>query len=61
MGTPFLSPVTLHLKVKVSPGHVGGAAVNCAATSGEIWNHYVEINERRREEYNLKPKFATDF
>ena len=28
---PFLSPVTLHLKVKVSPGQVGGAAVNCAA------------------------------
>ena len=35
--TPFLSPVTVHLKVKVSPGQVGGAAVNCAATSpGEI-------------------------
>ena len=30
---PFLSPVTVHLKVKVSPGQVGGAAVNCAATS----------------------------
>ena len=34
---PFLSPVTVHLKMKVSPGQVGGAAVNCAATSpGEI-------------------------
>ena len=30
---PLLSPVTLHLKVKVSPGQVGGAAVNCADAS----------------------------
>ena len=30
---PFLSPVTVQLKVKVSPGQVGGAAVNCPATS----------------------------
>ena len=30
---PFLSPLTVHLKVKVSPGQVGGAAVNCPATS----------------------------
>ena len=29
MVIPFLSPVTLHLKVKVSPGQVGGGAVNC--------------------------------
>ena len=27
--SPVLSPVTLHLKVKVSPGQVGGGAVNC--------------------------------
>ena len=27
----FMSPVTVHLKVKVSPGQVGGAAVNCPA------------------------------
>ena len=33
MVIPFLSPVTMHLKVKVSPGQVGGAAVNCPATS----------------------------
>ena len=26
---PFMSPVTVHLKIKVSPGQVGGAAVNC--------------------------------
>ena len=26
-------PVTVHLKVKVSPGQVGGAAVSCPATS----------------------------
>ena len=30
---PLMSPVTLHLKVKVPPGQVGGAAVNCPATS----------------------------
>ena len=29
MVIPFLSPVTLHLKVKTSPGQVGGGAVNC--------------------------------
>ena len=27
-----MSPVTLHLKVKVSPGQMGGDAVNCAVT-----------------------------
>ena len=30
---PFLSPVTVHLNVRVSPRQVGGAAVNCAVTS----------------------------
>ena len=29
---PLLAPVTIHLKMKVSPGQVGGAAVNCPAT-----------------------------
>ena len=33
MVTPFMSPVTVHLKVKVLPEQVGGAAVNCPATS----------------------------
>ena len=33
MVIPFMSPVTVHVKVKVSPGQVGGAAVNCPATS----------------------------
>jgi len=33
MVTPLMSPVTLHLKVKVSPGQVGGGGVNCAVTS----------------------------
>ena len=33
---PFLSPETVHLKEKVSPGQVGGAAVNCAETSPEM-------------------------
>ena len=36
--SPLVSPVTLQQKVKVSPGQVGGAAVNCPATSpGEKW------------------------
>ena len=49
---PLLSPVTLHLKVKVSPGQVGGAAVNCPATSpgGEYYNNdlcrLVEVDSR---------------
>ena len=30
---PLMFQVTLHLKVKVSPGQVGGAAVNCPVTS----------------------------
>ena len=30
--TPFLSPVTVHLKVKLSPGQVEGGALNCAVT-----------------------------
>ena len=30
---PFLSPVTVQLKVKVSPRQVRGAAVSCPATS----------------------------
>ena len=39
---PLMSPATVHLKVKVSPGQVGGAAVNCPATTpGEknAWKH----------------------
>ena len=30
---PFISPVTIHVKVKVSSGQVGEAAVNCPVTS----------------------------
>ena len=30
--SPSSSPVTLQIKVKVSPGQVGGAAVSCPAT-----------------------------
>ena len=33
MVIPLMSPVTVHLKVKVSPGQVGGAAVSSPATS----------------------------
>ena len=29
---PLMSPVTVHLKVKVSPGQVGGAAMNSPIT-----------------------------
>ena len=42
MVIPVLSPVTVHLKVKVSPGQVGGGAVNCPATTpGEKRNIYL--------------------
>ena len=38
MVTPLLSPVTIHLKVKILLGQVGGAAVNCPATPpGEVY------------------------
>ena len=33
MVIPFMSPVTLHLKVNVLPGQVGGGAVNCPETT----------------------------
>ena len=33
MVKPFMSPVTVHLKVKVSPGQVGEAAVKVPVTS----------------------------
>ena len=36
MVSPLLSPVTVQLKVNVSPGQVGGAAVNCPATSPRV-------------------------
>ena len=36
MVTPFLSPPTVHLKVKASPGQVGGGAVNCPAIGPRI-------------------------
>jgi len=40
MVIPLLSPVTVQLKVKVSPGQVGGAAVNCPVTlSGGEYMH----------------------
>ena len=31
--SPLMSPVTVHVKVKVSPGQVGGGGVNCPVTS----------------------------
>ena len=36
---PLLSPVVLQVKVKVSPGQVGGAAMNCASPE---WSDYNE-------------------
>ena len=33
MVIPFMPPVTVHVKMKVSPGQVGGAAVNCPVTT----------------------------
>ena len=33
MVKPLTSPVTVHVKEKVSPGQVEGAAVNCPATT----------------------------
>ena len=35
MVNPLLSPVTLQVKVKISPGQVGGAGMNCPVTSPE--------------------------
>ena len=44
MVTPFLSPVTVHLKVKVSPGQMGGGAVNSPDTStGEKYRIHSKI------------------
>ena len=34
--TPFKSPVTVQMKVNVSPGQMGRAAVNCPATSPRV-------------------------
>ena len=39
MVIPLMSPVTVHLKMKVSPGQVGGAAVNCPVTLPGIKVH----------------------
>ena len=35
MVVPVMTPPTVHLKVKISPGQVGGGAVSCAVTSSE--------------------------
>ena len=43
MVTPFLSPSTVQLKVKVSPGHAGGAAVNCPVTSPRGQYRYIKL------------------
>ena len=46
--TPLMSPVTVHLKVNVSPGQVGGAAVSCpVASSEEIYCcHNINLHHR---------------
>ena len=38
METPVLSPSTVQVNLKLPPGQVGGAAVNCPATSPEIYD-----------------------
>ena len=50
---PFLSPVTLQVKVKVSPGQVGGAAVNCPTTSSRKGN--IAYNSRHISKLTLVP------
>ena len=35
VSVPVSVPSTVHVKEKVSPGHVGGAALNCPATHPE--------------------------
>ena len=39
MVNPFMSPVTVQVKVKVSPGQVGGGAVTCPATLPGVKMH----------------------
>ena len=41
---PLMTPTTVHLKVKVSPGQVGGAAMSCPAT----WPESIEKNTVRQ-------------
>ena len=43
MVIPFLSPVTVHPKLKVLPGQVGGAAVNCVDASPAGEHHRFEL------------------
>ena len=43
MVIPFLSPVTVHPKLKVLPGQVGGAALNCADASPAGEHHRFEF------------------
>lgn len=38
MVTPFLSPSTVQVNLKLPPGQVGGAAVNCPAILPEIYS-----------------------
>ena len=46
MVIPLMFPTTVQLNVKASPGHVGGAAVNCPATlSGGKYSHLHMITE----------------
>ena len=52
MVLPLISPVTVQLKVKVSPGQVGGAAVNCPVTSGK--NKYNNFHHFKSRAYKKK-------
>ena len=44
--TPFMLAETEQLKVKVSPGQVGGAAVNCPATSPRVKYRWIQLQLR---------------
>ena len=57
MVTPSMSPVTVHLKVKVSPGQVGGGPVSCPATSpGEKIHklHVFQVQNLMSKSYSIE-------
>ena len=51
---PVLVPSTVHVKEKVSPEHVGGAALNCPATHPE-WEtvNHSDIHANKKQQTNL--------
>ena len=51
---PVLVPSTVHVKEKVSPEHVGGAALNCPATHPE-WEtvNHSDTHANKKQQTNL--------